>query len=319
MKRLKRISKILFLGLALTLVVIIGLFGYSDIPLDHLKAKYTSAASKFIEIEGMNVHYTDEGPKQDSIPIVLIHGTGSSLHTFNDWSKTLIKTRRVIRMDLPGYGLTGPFPSRDYSMDSYVAFIEEFLNELNIHTCVLGGNSLGGGISWRYTLKHPNKIEKLILIDASGYPTESVSRPLAFQLAEIPILKNAFTYITPRSVATSSIENVYADKSKVTEELVDRYFELTLREGNRQAFVDRLAVEHQSDAYKQIPSIRQPTLIIWGDQDQLIPVEMAHNFHRDLTKSTLIVLKNVGHVPMEEAPKTSLEALLSFLNKPFII
>ena len=314
MKRLKRISKILFLGLALTLVVIIGLFGYSDIPLDHLKAKYTSAASKFIEIEGMNVHYTDEGPQQDSIPIILIHGTGSSLHTFDDWTKTLIKTRRVIRMDLPGYGLTGPFPDRDYSMDNYVAFIDALLTELNINTCVLGGNSLGGGISWRYTLAHSKKVYQLVLIDASGYPAEAESRPLAFELAQIPIIKNIFTYITPRSVAKSSIENVYADQSKVSEKLVDRYFELTLREGNRQAFVDRLAVEHQSNAYELIPQIQQKTLIIWGDQDQLIPVEMAHNFHKDLPKSTLVVLNNVGHVPMEEAPEASLEALLPFLN-----
>ena len=295
-------------------VLIVALFGHSDIPLKHLKAKYASAASKFIEVKGMNVHYRDEGSQTDGIPLVLIHGTGSSLHTFDDWTKGLIETRRVIRLDLPGYGLTGPFPDRDYSMENYVVFLEAFLTKLNIHTCVLGGNSLGGGISWRYTLAHSNKVDQLILIDASGYPVKAESRPLAFELAQIPVIKNLFTYVTPRSVAKSSVENVYANQSKVTDQLVDRYFELTLREGNRQAFVDRLGVEHQSNVYKRIPQIKQRTLIIWGDQDHLIPVEMAENFHRDLPNSTLSILKNVGHVPMEEAPEESLEELLSFLK-----
>jgi pimeloyl-ACP methyl ester carboxylesterase len=266
-------------------------------------------------LDGMEVHYRDEGPQSDSIPIVLIHGTGSSLHTFDAWAAELSRNRRLIRMDLPGYGLTGPFPDRNYSLENYLGFIDNFLKALNIDTCILGGNSLGGGISWRYTLQHPEKIESLILINASGYPAEAKSRPLAFQLAEIPLLKNAFTYITPRSVAKSSVENVYADKTKVSEELVDRYFELTLRAGNRQAFVDRLAVNHQSDTYKQIPLIEQPTLIIWGDQDQLIPVEMAYNFQKDLPNNSLKILNQVGHVPMEEAPFLSLEPVRSFLDR----
>lgn len=314
MRRLKKIFKILVLSLALLVLGVVLLFGYSDIPLDELKSRYTNEASAFIDVDGMQVHYRDEGAKSDSIPLVLIHGTGSSLHTFDDWTMNLKSKHRVIRMDLPGYGLTGPFPSRDYSMESYINFIHSFLKALDINTCILGGNSLGGGITWRFTLEHPDMVDKLILIDASGYPVEAKSRPIAFQLAEIPVIKQLFTYITPRSVAKSSIENVYADKSKVSDSLVDRYFELTLREGNRQAFVDRLAVDHQSDDYHRIPSIQQPTLILWGDKDELIPVSMAQNFHRDVPNNTLMILKNVGHVPMEEAPYESLEAVLLFLD-----
>ncbi|WP_115461299.1 alpha/beta fold hydrolase [Winogradskyella aurantiaca] len=314
MKHLKKIFKILVLSLALLVLAVVLLFGYSDIPLDELKSRYTNEASAFVDVDGMQVHYRDEGPKSDSIPIVLIHGTGSSLHTFDDWTTDLKSKHRVIRMDLPGYGLTGPFPNRDYSMESYIDFIHDFLNAMNVDSCILGGNSLGGGISWRFTLEHPDTVDKLILIDASGYPVKAQSRPIAFQLAEIPIIKQIFTYITPRSVAKSSIENVYADKSKVTEPLVDRYFELTLREGNRQAFVDRLAVDHQSDEYLNIPNIQQPTLILWGEKDELIPVAMAQNFYKDIPNNTLLILKNVGHVPMEEAPDESLEAVLLFLD-----
>jgi pimeloyl-ACP methyl ester carboxylesterase len=218
---------------------------------------------------------------------------------------------------LPGYGLTGPFPDRDYGMDHYVEFVDRFLRKLGVTQCILGGNSLGGNISWRYTLQHPEKVKKLILIDASGYPSQSKDRPLAFKLAELPLVKNIFTFITPRFVARSSVENVYVDKSKVTDSLVDRYFELTLRAGNRQAFVDRLGVEHSSDHYQNISSIRQPTLILWGEQDDLIPVDNAIKFHKDLPNNTLEILRDVGHVPMEESPKKSLKIVQHFLTESY--
>jgi pimeloyl-ACP methyl ester carboxylesterase len=296
-------------------LLVLVIFGHRDIPLEDLKAKYGQPPSGFISINGMQVHYRDEGPVTDSIPLVLIHGTGSSLHTFNAWTNKLKETRRVIRMDLPGYGLTGPFPNRDYSMAHYLEFLAAFMKALSIKYCVLGGNSLGGGIAWRYTLQHPNTVHQLILIDASGYPTASMSRPLAFQLAELPIIKNIFTIVTPKFVARSSVENVYADPSLVSDSLVDRYFELTLRAGNRQAFADRLAVEHDPEDHKDIVTISQPTLILWGDKDALIPLEMAHRFHEDLRQSTLIVLKEVGHVPMEEQPFESLKAVRAFINR----
>jgi len=158
-------------------------------------------------------------------------------------------------------------------------------------------------------------VDKLILIDASGYAKTAKSEPIAFKIARIPILKNIIAFITPRPIAKASVQNVYADKEKITEELVDRYFELTLREGNRQAFVDRLAVKTDPNAYKNIKLIQQKTLVLWGDQDALIPLQCAYTFHDDLPNDTLVILKDVGHVPMEESPARSLEVVLSFLNQ----
>lgn len=314
MKSMARIIKISLLSIGLLVVLLIFLFGYRDIPLEDLKAKYAPSPSSFIIVDGMDVHFRDEGNANDSIPIVLIHGTGSSLHTFNDWTTRLTDDYRVIRMDLPGYGLTGPFPHRNYSIDNYVNFIKNFLDKKGIRQCIIGGNSLGGHISWRFAAAFPNRVNKLILIDAAGYPFKPKSVPLAFRAAKIPLIKNIFTLITPKSVARKSIENVYADKSKVTKDLVTRYFELTLRPGNRQAFVDRFSAENDPEAYKQISGIAHPTLIIWGDQDLLIPIENAALFQRDLPNDTLVILENSGHVPMEENPKRSVEAVLSFLN-----
>lgn len=309
-----KVLKIAFLSIGLLAILIILLFGHRDIPLEELKQKYAQGTSSFITVDGMQVHFRDEGNSKDSIPIVLIHGTGSSLHTFDDWAVELKNDHRVIRMDLPAYGLTGAFPSRDYSIDAYVEFIKRFLDKLDIDQCIIGGNSLGGQISWRYTVSYPETIHKLILINAAGYPTNSESVPLAFQAAKTPVIKNVLTYITPKSIVRSSVENVYADKSKVTDELVDRYFELSLAPGNRQAFVDKFEAKRILGAHKQIPAIDHPTLVLWGDQDRLIPPENAHRFHQDLPNDTLVILENSGHVPMEENPGRSLEVLKSFLD-----
>ena len=309
-----KIIKILLSSLCFSAILIFSVCGYRDIPLEDLKAKYATSPSSFISVNGMDVHFRDEGDATDSIPIVLIHGTAASLHTFNDWTAQLKQDYRVVRMDLPAYGLTGPFPNRNYSIDNYVDFIVDFLDSLEIKKCVLGGNSLGGGIAWVFTSKYPEMVDKLILIDASGYPSEAKSVPLAFRIAQIPLVKNLFTFITPRFVVKTSIENVYADKTKISEELVDRYFELALREGNRQAFIDKFEVPTNLIAHNNIKLIEQRTLILWGEKDLLIPVEKAYKFHQDLPNDTLVILSNVGHVPMEESPNQSLEAVLSFLK-----
>ena len=316
-RMIKKISKNIWkiiLAFGVFIVLIISFFGYQDIPLDILRKKYMNSSSSFLLVDEMNVHYRDQGDKKDSIPIVLIHGTGSSLHTYDNWTKELIINHRVIRMDLPGYGLTGPFPNRDYSYNNYVAFLKVFLEKIGVKSCILAGSSLGGNIAWRFTIENSEMVDNLILIDAAGYPMKSKSIPLAFTIAKIPIIQNIFTFITPRFIAKVSVENVYRDKTKVNEELVDRYFELTLREGNRQAFVDRFKVKSDTMSHKKIKLINQRTLILWGEEDELIPYEMAYLFHDDIPNDTLVILKNVGHVPMEESPSESLKPVIEFLR-----
>lgn len=313
MKLLVKCIKVLLIGIGLLVILTVLLFGYRDIPMEELKIKYAQGTSSFTEIDGMNVHFRDEGVG-GSTPIVLIHGTGSSLHTFDGWSERLRSDYRVVRMDLPGYGLTGPFPNRDYSIENYVDFIQHFLSARGIEKCILGGNSLGGHIAWRFAVKYPDNVDKLILIDASGYPTRANSVPVAFKIAQIPVIKNIFTYITPRFIARASVENVYADRNKVTEPLVDRYFELTLMEGNRQAFIDRFDAKQDTSAYLKIKTIRQRSLVLWGAEDNLIPKEIAYEFHKDLPNDTLVIIEDVGHVPMEELPGPSLQAVLNFLE-----
>ena len=309
----KKLTVILSLTLLFIIAVII-MFSHRDIPLNELKIKYANSSSSFIAVNGMDVHFRDEGVQTDTIPIILIHGTGASLHTFNAWSDRLKKLHRVIRMDLPAYGLTGPFPDGNYTMAHYIAFLKDFLTALNIKKCVLAGNSLGGAIAWNFTLEQPSMVTKLILIDASGYPIASKSVPIAFSLAKIPVINKLLSFITPRFLVRASVENVYFDSSKVTDLVVERYFNLTLRAGNRKAFVDRIKTPKDTSTYKNIKYIQQPTLILWGAQDLLIPVENAYKFQEDLPNNTLVILENTGHTPMEESPLESLAPVLNFLK-----
>lgn len=314
MKYMKKLLVVLLITIIATLALSSILFGKRDIPIDELKAKYATAPSQFLSLQGMEVHYRDEGNLLDSLPIVLLHGTSSSLHTYDRWTKELSDTRRVIRMDLPAFGLTGPHPTRDYSMERYADFVNDFLIALNIDKCILGGNSLGGNITWNFALKYPAKAEKLILIDASGYPIKPTSVPIAFTLANTPIANKLLTFITPRFMAEASVQNVYADKTKVTDELVDRYFELTLRKGNRQGLVDRMTMPIDSTAHLLIPQIQHPTLLLWGEQDHLVPIASAYRFQKDLPNDTLVILPNLGHVPMEEDPVSSLNPVMEFIR-----
>jgi pimeloyl-ACP methyl ester carboxylesterase len=318
MKNLIKYLKYTLLTLIGIALLIVAIFWRNDIPLEDLKKKYATGASQFMEVEGLQVHYRDEGNKNDTLPLVLIHGTGASLHTWEGWIQALKADHRIITLDLPAYGLTGPNQTGNYSMKYYTQFLDAFLNKLNVSKFILGGNSLGGSITWQYALVFPTKVAKMILVDAGGYPMQSKSVPIAFRLAAIPILSAILKNVTPRSIAENSLKNVYVNDEKVTPALVDRYLELTLREGNRKAFIDRIKMHDFGEKdinYLKINTLSIPTLVLWGAQDGLIPISVAEHFHTDLPHDTLVILENLGHTPMEEEPKKTVNVVKEFLSK----
>jgi pimeloyl-ACP methyl ester carboxylesterase len=160
-------------GILLVCAIAIWVLYQPDIPVSTLQEKYTNEASQFVEINGMQVHYRNEGNTADSIPLVLLHGTGASLHTWDACTAEWIKEHRVIRMDMPAFGLTGPAADNNYSIDAYVDFLHQLLQKLNVQQCFLAGNSLGGEIAFSYSAAYPNEVQKLILIDPAGYPVEN--------------------------------------------------------------------------------------------------------------------------------------------------
>lgn len=278
-----------------------------------LSARWAAAPSQFVPVAGMQVHLRDEGPRNDPHPIVLLHGTAASLHTWDGWVQNLSTTRRVIRFDLPAFGLTGPHPQNDYSMAAYVQFVQQVLDSLGVQQVVLGGNSLGGQIAWEFALAQPQRVTQLILVDAAGYPLQSQSVPIGFRIARIPGLRNLMKYTLPRGVIQSSVRNVYGDPAKVTPELVDRYYELTLRAGNRAALAQRLA-QMRWNHVEQIPTLKVPTLILWGAQDRLIPLDNGKHFASDIAGARLVVFEQLGHVPQEEDAPTTVNAVREFLK-----
>ena len=280
-----------------------------------LRARWGRIPSVFLKVAGMKVHLRDEGPRDDPSPIVLLHGTLSSLHTWEGWVEALKSKRRVIRFDLAGFGLTGPSPDRSYNMKNDVRLVIAVLDALGVKCCVLGGNSLGGGISWRTALAHPSRVEKLILVDSDGYRTRPISMPIAFYFAGMPMndwmLRNTF----PRGLMEQGLRNVYGDPKKVTPELMVRYRELAQCEGNRRALIERgKQWRRPTTLSHRIAELKLPTLIIWGGRDRLIPPDTAERFHHDIAGSTMVMFDDLGHLPHEEDPVRTVDAVKQFLR-----
>ena len=185
---------------------------------------------------------------------------------------------------------------------------------LGIKQCILAGNSLGGSIAWHYAVAHPEKVTKLILVDAGGYESRKPTKgAIGFKLAQIPVLNKILGFVTPRFLVKKSLQDVYGNKDKVTEELVDQYYSMLLRYGNRQALIKRMQMGWGGNDSEKIKLIKVPTLIVWGETDQLIPVSDAQLFHEAIGLSKLVIFKGVGHVPMEEAPDKFVVAVNAFL------
>jgi pimeloyl-ACP methyl ester carboxylesterase len=285
-----------------------------DRPVDTLKARWAPAPSAFITVEGLQVHVRDEGPRDDAEPIVLLHGTAASLHTWEGWVEQLKGEHRVITLDLPGFGLTGPSVDRVYTLPRYSQFMAAFLDAMKLQRVTLVGNSLGGAIAWKTAVDFPERVARLVLIDSAGYPSQATSVPIGFKLAANPDLAWLTSRVLPRATIESSVKNVYANPDRVTPELVDRYYEMALREGNRQALRDRFAQNKGGELAREIKRVSQPTLILWGAEDHLIPTSVAQQFVDDISGAQIVTFEALGHVPQEEDPVRSIGPFKLFLN-----
>ena len=302
---------------ALGVAIVVAANWAPDKSVEELEPRWAPPPSTFLDVLGMHVHLREEGPRDDPSPIVLLHGSGSSLHAWEGWAQALRSRRRVIRYDLAGFGLTGPSPDDTYSLDADVRLLVAILDKLGVARCVLGGNSLGGAIAWRAALAHPARIERLILVDAGGYPPHPSSIPLGFRLARLarwPLLATLFEHVLPRSLVAQGFRNIYGDPSKVTQEQIERSVELTRRAGNRRALLARAMQRRTGILAERIPELTLPTLILWGGRDRLIPPEDAERFHREIAGSTLAIFEDLGHAPEEEDPARTVAAVKRFLG-----
>ena len=284
-----------------------------DLAVEKLIDKYAFDDSQFLEMEGMKVHYRRTGR---GAPLLLIHGFGGNLWNWQDWTRILSAEYEVITLDLPGFGLTGPHPREDYSTEMYLSFLDDFAGTLQLDSFVIAGNSMGGGFAWRYALRHPEKIQKLVLVNSSGYPRQKDEGKmlLGFRLLRVPVINQLVTKITPRSILRKTVRDIYGDPALATEAEVDFYEDILRRKGNRAALVKRMSAPRKDHSGK-IRNIDCQTLILWGDQDKLISYRNAHRFRDDIAQAEMIVYPDVGHAPQMEIPEKSASDLRRFLEK----
>ncbi len=308
---MKKIIKYILIAIIAFLIIVISIYWKNDIDIKELKNKYAYPSSSFISIDGINVHYRDVGKGE---AIILIHGTGASLHTWEKWIDILSPSYRVISFDLPGFGLTGPDPNHNYQISRYTAILDSLMIKLKVDSFHIAGNSLGGLVAWHYTTQFPQKILTLNLIDAAGLPQPGKKPPFIFQLAKLPVLSTLLQKVTPKSIIEKSMLDVYKNDQLVTEKLIDRYFELSLREGNRTAFVKRMSQSNEKLVVSDLKNITVPVLIQWGKDDRWIPLANAFEFQKLIPNAELIIYDS-GHVPMEENPMETVKDYMIFLKK----
>jgi len=281
-------------------VLLIGLAIYAASPRpltvdDIKKMGLVEADPRFIEINGANTHFTRQGVGEE---LLLIHGFGSSTYTWRSVVDSLAKDFEVDAIDLPGFGLSQALNATP-TVEAYVDFLNDFMQTLCIDDAVFMGNSFGGEISWRFALKYPERVRALVLVDAAGYPNES---PAIFKLLRMPLLGEMIAGVNAKWIVRKNLQQVFVDDALVTDAVVANYYYRLLKKSNRETVLARARMK-QDTLYKTLPQIRQPTLIIWGENDSWIPVEFARRFAADIPQAQLAILPNCGHVPQEEKPE----------------
>jgi pimeloyl-ACP methyl ester carboxylesterase len=308
-----------FLGILVVLAALIaGAIWYAstpDIPHAVLEAKYNAPASEFVMLpDGARAHFRARGASNAPV-LLLLHGSNASFLTWEPWSKSLSDKFHVVAVDLPGHGLTGAVPNSDYSQEGMARFAGEFSDKLGFKTFALAGNSMGGGVAARFAEEHPGRVTKLILVDAGGLPfTPGKGTPLAFRLARIPVVNQLLLHVTPRSIVTEGLNKAIVHREIITDAMIDSYWDFARMEGTRQATLARFQLPFDTYVQDHTTTITMPTLILWGENDDLIPVSVAHDWGKAVKGSKLIVYPATGHIPMEEVADKSAADVRTFLG-----
>jgi pimeloyl-ACP methyl ester carboxylesterase len=282
-----------------------------DRPAAEVEARRAAPPSQFVVVDGLRVHYRDRG--QGPV-MVLLHGSNASLFTWEGWAQRLAVDHRVIALDLPGHGLTGPDAKHRYRAQEMAELLERFVAQLGLSHFTLAGNSMGGHVAWRYTLAHPERVDHLVLVDAAGLPRDEPV-PFAFRVMSTPGLSYIGRWVTPHFLIARTLRDAYADPTRITEADVDLYEDLLLREGNREATRERFAGHDDPATAQRLGEIKAPTLILWGERDRWILPKYGEHFHDAIAGSRLVMLPGVGHPGMEEAPDATVAQVRKFLEE----
>lgn len=311
-----------YVSLGLVVLMLLGVVAYTvvffkpSMSTEQMAAQWAPAPSQFIDVAGVRVHVRDLGPRDDPHPIVMIHGTDSGMTAWFRWADTLQKRRRVILIDLPGFGLSGQLEEGQDGSAAYARFMVVLLDTLGVQKCLLIGHAFGGEVAWQTAYLAPERVTRMVLVAPDGYPSQPWKVPLDEALARAPVVKWLTMITRPRWVIEQGVQDRFADRNKITPDVVDRYFAMPLHEGNRRAQIERLEHCLFSSPTSRLSGLHLPTLIVWGELDRQSPSEQAYWFGRDIQGSQVVILDNIGHVPQEEDPDRMLsDQIYSFINK----
>lgn len=298
-------------GLAGAAIVAAGMWAWTpDRPRNQLIRKYWDTATQYMDIGGTPLRVRVSGPK-DAPAVLLLHGFGSSLETWEPWAQSLSGAYRVVRFDLPGCGLSEADRTGNYGDSRSLQIVKALMDALGIEKAVLVGHSMGGRIAWRFAAAFPEHTRKLVLISPDGFASPGFQYDKAPQ---VPAILQLMKYFLPRALLRTNLAAAYGDRSRLGDATVDRYYELLLAPGNREAMIERMRQSVLQDPIPMLRQITAPTLLLWGEKDRLIPFSNSADYIRALRDLHLISFPDLGHVPHEEAPAESLAGVVKFLS-----
>jgi pimeloyl-ACP methyl ester carboxylesterase len=317
-RRMKR----LWLVLALTALTLLSLWLWTpDLPRATLESRYLASPADLRQVGLWQLHVRDSGPpssaagksdaQTDAPALVLLHGFGSSLQTWDAWAQGLAATHRVVRIDLPGSGLSPPDPAHDYRDERSLQLLSALLDDLGLKRVSLVGHSMGGRIAWTFAARFPERINKLVLVAPDGYASFGFEYG---QPMEVPATLGLMRHVLPKPLLRMNLQAAYAQPESLSDAVTTRYHDLILAPGARQAMLDRLAQTVLQEPGPLLRQIRAPTLLVWGEADAMIPVSNASDYLQAITGSRLVSWPKVGHLPQEEAAQLSLKAVVDFLR-----
>ncbi|MFZ9905188.1 MAG: alpha/beta fold hydrolase [Steroidobacteraceae bacterium] len=303
------------LGFILLLGLVLGLTAawvYRDVPAAEVEARWATEPSRFLHIDGVRLHYRDEG---EGPIVVLLHANYSSLFMWEPWVKALRENYRVVRVDLPAHGLTGPEPNGNYTLERIQYLVEAFIDARGLDRFTLVGTSIGGTVAMRYAAEHPRRVDRLVLISPGSLEQRVRGQTRG---ADIPTVANAIAYVAPPAFTRFMLENDYGDRDKVTDAVVDEWHSMWSREGNRLAMIELLRQYVSGGVEQKIRSVKVPVLLIWGEKNKRVPLRLAYetrNLLIDSPEVRLEVLPGIGHMLVQEAPLQSAAVIRRYLDE----
>ena len=297
------------LGTAILAILMYGLWT-PDLERAELEKRYVASSPQMLDVDGLKVHYKETGP-QAAPALLLMHGFGSSLQAWDDWSLKLEQKYRVIRLDLPGFGLTGASPANDYSEEKDLAILTHFADKLGLEKFSIIGHSMGGKMAWTLAASQPERVQALVLMAPDGFPE---AKDFGTKPYEVLAVTGLIKYFLPKYLVRKSIEPAFAEADALSDARVNRYYDMLRAPGVRAAILERSNQTIYTDPVPRLKAIKAPTLLIWGEQDQMIPSTNAKSYANVLSNSTTVLVPKLGHLLQEEQPEKGLTAVMQFLD-----